>query len=114
MTEPMMLTVRYSAYPDPSFKWCVPGKHSGRSRGPCSSPDFPLSCVRLKNGQVLKDNYRIKQRGDSLLIQGVTETDAGNYTIVLTNKITKEEKRRFFQLLVNGTCPPFFASPASS
>lgn len=28
--------------------------------------------------------------------------DAGNYTIVLINKITKEEHRRFFQLLVNG------------
>lgn len=28
--------------------------------------------------------------------------DAGNYTVVLINKITKEEQRRSFQLLVNG------------
>lgn len=28
--------------------------------------------------------------------------DAGNYTVVLINKITKEEHRRSFQLLVNG------------
>uniref|UniRef100_A0A665U9G6 receptor protein-tyrosine kinase n=1 Tax=Echeneis naucrates TaxID=173247 RepID=A0A665U9G6_ECHNA len=41
------------------------------------------------------------QRSDSLIIRGVTEMDAGNYTVVLTNKITKEEHRRSFQLLVN-------------
>uniref|UniRef100_A0A7N6B521 receptor protein-tyrosine kinase n=1 Tax=Anabas testudineus TaxID=64144 RepID=A0A7N6B521_ANATE len=76
VTEQATLTVKYSAYPDPSFKW-------------------------LKNGQTLKDDYRIKQRSDSLIIRGVTEMDAGNYTIVLTNKITKEEQRRSFQLLVN-------------
>lgn len=29
--------------------------------------------------------------------------DAGIYTVVLTNKITKEEQRRSLQLLVNGT-----------
>lgn len=28
--------------------------------------------------------------------------DAGIYTVVLTNKITKEEQRRSLQLLVNG------------
>lgn len=38
----------------------------------------------------------------NLTIFGVTEKDAGNYTVVLTNKITKEEMRRSFQLLVNG------------
>lgn len=31
------------------------------------------------------------------------EMDAGNYTMVLTNRITREEHRRSFQLLVNGT-----------
>lgn len=34
--------------------------------------------------------------------------DAGNYTMVLTNKITKEEQRRSFQLLVNGMFSLFF------
>lgn len=64
--------------------------------------------VRLKNGQTLKDDYRIKQRSDALIIRGVTEMDAGNYTIVLTNKITKEEQRRSFQLLVNSKYSLFF------
>ncbi|KAM9358494.1 vascular endothelial growth factor receptor 2 [Symphorus nematophorus] len=71
-----LIPVRYSAYPEPSFKW-------------------------LKNGLPMKDDYRIKQRSDALIIRGVTEMDAGNYTMVLTNKITKEEQRRSFQLLVN-------------
>ncbi|KAM7410380.1 hypothetical protein PAMA_001699 [Pampus argenteus] len=71
-----LIPVKYSAYPDPSFKW-------------------------LKNGLPLKDDYRVKQKNDALIIRGVTEMDAGNYTIVLTNKITKEEQRRSFQLLVN-------------
>ncbi|XP_071342988.1 vascular endothelial growth factor receptor 2 isoform X2 [Trachinotus anak] len=70
------IPVKYSAYPEPSYKW-------------------------LKNGLPLKDDYRIKQRSDALIIRGVTEMDAGNYTMVLTNKITKEEHRRSFQLLVN-------------
>ncbi|XP_026160920.1 vascular endothelial growth factor receptor 2 isoform X2 [Mastacembelus armatus] len=70
------IPVKYLAYPDPSFKW-------------------------LKNGLPLKEDYRIKQRSDALIIRGVKEIDAGNYTIVLINKITKEEQRRSFQLLVN-------------
>uniref|UniRef100_A0A8D3EA35 receptor protein-tyrosine kinase n=1 Tax=Scophthalmus maximus TaxID=52904 RepID=A0A8D3EA35_SCOMX len=70
-----MIPVRYSAYPEPSFKWY--------------------------NGLPLKDDYRVKQRIDALIIRGVTETDAGNYTMVLTNRITKEEHRRSFQLRVN-------------
>lgn len=69
---------------------------------------FSVMCVRLKNGQPLRDDYRIKQKNDSLIIRGVTEMDAGNYTIVLTNRITKEEQRRFFQLLVNGMYSLFF------
>uniref|UniRef100_A0A8C5EIP4 receptor protein-tyrosine kinase n=1 Tax=Gouania willdenowi TaxID=441366 RepID=A0A8C5EIP4_GOUWI len=71
-----LIPVKYSAYPDPSFKW-------------------------LKNGQALKDDYRIKQKNEALIIRGVTEMDSGNYTVVLTNKITKEEQKRSFQLLVN-------------
>ncbi|XP_017284342.1 vascular endothelial growth factor receptor 2 isoform X2 [Kryptolebias marmoratus] len=70
------IPVIYSAYPDPNVKW-------------------------LKNGQVLKEDYRIKLKSDGLVIRRVTETDEGNYTVVLINKITKEEQRRSFQLLVN-------------
>lgn len=72
---PIVIPVKYIAYPDPNFKW-------------------------LKNGLPLKDVYRIKQKSDSLVIHEVKETDAGNYTMILTNKFT-EERRRSFQLLVN-------------
>ncbi|XP_041647728.1 vascular endothelial growth factor receptor 2 isoform X2 [Cheilinus undulatus] len=70
------IPVRYSAYPKPDFEW-------------------------LKNGLPLKDDYRIKQRSDILLIRVVAETDAGNYTVILFNKNTKEERRQSFQLIVN-------------
>lgn len=73
---PIVIPVKYSAYPDPNVKW-------------------------LKNGLPLKDDYRIKQRSDALVIREVKEMNAGNYTVILTNKITKEEQRRSFQLLVN-------------
>ncbi|XP_074524690.1 vascular endothelial growth factor receptor 2 isoform X2 [Halichoeres trimaculatus] len=74
--DPTTIPVRYLAYPEPSYKW-------------------------LKNGLPLRDDYRIRQRSDALIIRVVTEMDAGNYTIVLTNKKTKEDQRRSFQLLVN-------------
>ncbi|XP_013889993.1 vascular endothelial growth factor receptor 2, partial [Austrofundulus limnaeus] len=71
-----LIPVIYSAYPEPSFKW-------------------------LKNGEALKDDYRIKQKSDALIIHRVTEMDAGNYTVILINKMTKEEQRRSVHLLVN-------------
>ncbi|XP_049573762.1 vascular endothelial growth factor receptor 2 isoform X1 [Syngnathus scovelli] len=74
--SPTTIPVRYTAYPEPSFKW-------------------------FKNGLPLKEDHRIKQRSDALIFRGVTETDMGNYTIVLSNKVTKDEQRRSFQLLVN-------------
>uniref|UniRef100_A0A8C1C622 receptor protein-tyrosine kinase n=1 Tax=Cyprinus carpio carpio TaxID=630221 RepID=A0A8C1C622_CYPCA len=77
--EEAKILVKYYAYPEPSVKW-------------------------YKNDQLIvaKDEYRIKPSRGSLTIYGVTEKDAGNYTVVMTNKITKEEQRRTFQLLVNG------------
>ncbi|KAK2835864.1 hypothetical protein Q5P01_016348 [Channa striata] len=70
------IQIMVSAYPDPNIRW-------------------------LRNGQPLKDEYRFKQKCDGLVIREVSETDAGNYTVVLSNEITKEEQRRSFQLLVN-------------
>lgn len=110
-----MIPVKYSAYPEPAFKWYHPTQKENMlwQRLPCgvdvdasivhcflTSP--PLCLSRLKNGQPLKDDYRFRQKIDILVIHGVAETDAGNYTVVLINKITKEEHRRSFQLLVNG------------
>lgn len=73
-----------------------------------------LCLPRLKNGKSLKGDYRIKQKSDCLIIHKVTEADAGNYTMVLTNKITKEEHNRTVQLLVNGMYPLLFAFFISS
>lgn len=57
---------------------------------------------RLKDGLVLKESYRIKQKSDALVFRGgVMEADEGNYTLILSNKVTKEEQRSSFQLLVN-------------
>ncbi|KAK5930830.1 hypothetical protein CgunFtcFv8_027038 [Champsocephalus gunnari] len=74
--EQTSIPVKYTAYPDPELK-----------------------C--LKDGQLLKEDYRIKLRSEALIFRKVKEMDAGNYTIVLINKITKEERRLSFQLLVN-------------
>lgn len=69
----------------------------------CNFSDTSLFCLlSLKDGQLLKEDYRIKLRSEALIFRKVKEMDAGNYTIVLINKITKEERRLSFQLLVNG------------
>ncbi|XP_060773450.1 vascular endothelial growth factor receptor 2 isoform X2 [Neoarius graeffei] len=71
------IPVKYNAYPEPNAKW-------------------------LKNGQsITSEEYRIKPSRDSLTIYEVTEKDAGNYTVVMTNKITREVHSQTFQLLVN-------------
>ncbi|XP_046893079.1 vascular endothelial growth factor receptor 2 isoform X2 [Hypomesus transpacificus] len=70
------IPVKYLAYPEPNVRW-------------------------FKNGQAIRrDEYRMKPARDGLTIYQVVEQDAGNYTVVLTNKITREESRRSFQLLV--------------
>lgn len=66
--------------------------------------------------------------GDELTIMEVSERDAGNYTIVLTNPISMEKQSHVVSLVVNGEsfqgllCPQltrkgengsFFASRAS-
>uniref|UniRef100_A0A8C1RQ74 receptor protein-tyrosine kinase n=1 Tax=Cyprinus carpio TaxID=7962 RepID=A0A8C1RQ74_CYPCA len=85
--EEAKILVKYDAYPEPSVKW-------------------------YKNNQLIvwKDEYRMKPNRGYLTIYGVTEKDAGNYTVVMTNKITKEEQKRTFQLLVNGRESLLFSS----
>uniref|UniRef100_A0A673N716 receptor protein-tyrosine kinase n=1 Tax=Sinocyclocheilus rhinocerous TaxID=307959 RepID=A0A673N716_9TELE len=75
-------------------------------------PHEKVSNLFRKNDQLIvwKDEYRMKPNRGSLTIYGVTEKDAGNYTVVMTNKITKEEQRRTFQLLVNGSESLLFSS----
>ncbi|CAB1332082.1 unnamed protein product [Coregonus sp. 'balchen'] len=75
--QTIKIPVKFDAYPEPTVRW-------------------------YKNGQpIYKDDYRFKPARDSLMILGLAEKDAGNYTVVLINKITKEEQRRSVQLLVN-------------
>lgn len=106
------IPVKYSAYPEPIIKWCVHSNicfmHSSfhalklQFQNWMDFVTLLLLCVpRFKNDLPLND-YRIKQKSDALVIREVKETDAGIYTVILTNKITKEEQRRSFQLLVNG------------
>uniref|UniRef100_A0AAX7VUF1 receptor protein-tyrosine kinase n=1 Tax=Astatotilapia calliptera TaxID=8154 RepID=A0AAX7VUF1_ASTCA len=80
------IPVKYSAYPEPIIKWCV---HSN-------------ICFMHRSFHALKLQFQNwMDFSDALVIREVKETDAGIYTVILTNKITKEEQRRSFQLLVN-------------
>ncbi|KAJ3599918.1 hypothetical protein NHX12_033872 [Muraenolepis orangiensis] len=75
-TEPL-IPIKYTAYPDPTVRW-------------------------YKNGVALrKDDYRLRPRAEGLVVHGVVEKDAGNYTVVLSNKLTREEQSHTFQLVVN-------------
>uniref|UniRef100_A0A8C5EGQ3 receptor protein-tyrosine kinase n=1 Tax=Gouania willdenowi TaxID=441366 RepID=A0A8C5EGQ3_GOUWI len=76
-------------------------EHTGEFTCSASSGKMEKSVSAFLEVFALKDDYRIKQKNEALIIRGVTEMDSGNYTVVLTNKITKEEQKRSFQLLVN-------------
>ncbi|XP_059845200.1 vascular endothelial growth factor receptor 2 isoform X1 [Hypanus sabinus] len=71
------IPVKVTGYPQPEVKWTKNGR--------------PIS----------KDHYKIKQLGYTLMISGVTEKDAGNYTIILRNPMSNEEQQHTVQLLVN-------------
>uniref|UniRef100_A0AAR2JJX8 receptor protein-tyrosine kinase n=1 Tax=Pygocentrus nattereri TaxID=42514 RepID=A0AAR2JJX8_PYGNA len=62
---------------------------------------IPVKYDAYPEPNVKCEEYRMKPAKDSLTIFDVTEKDAGNYTVVMTNKITKEAQRQTFQLLVN-------------
>uniref|UniRef100_A0AAY4DDL1 receptor protein-tyrosine kinase n=1 Tax=Denticeps clupeoides TaxID=299321 RepID=A0AAY4DDL1_9TELE len=72
------IPVKYFAYPEPLVRW-------------------------YKNEQLIRkeENYRMKPSKDSLTIYNIEERDSGNYTVVMTNKITREEQRQTFILQVN-------------
>lgn len=62
---------------------------------------LPSFFCRFKNGRAITANRTIKI-GYSLTITEVSERDAGNYTVVLTNPVNKEKETHTFQLAVNG------------
>ncbi|XP_003471712.1 vascular endothelial growth factor receptor 2 [Cavia porcellus] len=69
------IPVKYLGYPAPEIKW-------------------------YKNGRLIESNYTIKV-GHVLMIMEVSEKDAGNYTVILTNPISKEKQSHVVSLVVN-------------
>ncbi|XP_066487976.1 vascular endothelial growth factor receptor 2 [Tiliqua scincoides] len=75
LNEPVRVAVKFLGYPPPEAKW-------------------------FKNGKAITANRTIKL-GYALTITEVTERDAGNYTVVLTNPVNKEKEMHTFHLAVN-------------
>lgn len=73
--------------------------HESKSLNCTDSWDFPPH--RYKNGRPIESNHTIKV-GHVLTIVEVSEKDTGNYTIVLTNPISKEKQSHVVSLVVNG------------
>ncbi|KAM4854166.1 vascular endothelial growth factor receptor 2 [Thomomys bottae] len=69
------IPVKYLGYPTPEIKW-------------------------YKNGRLIESNYTIKV-GHVLTIMEASEKDTGNYTIILTNPISKERQSHMVSLVVN-------------
>ncbi|XP_041912895.1 vascular endothelial growth factor receptor 2 isoform X1 [Alosa sapidissima] len=100
LREPLIDTLEVYAK-DPSAK--IP--EDGSAKIPLKYTAYPAepSVKWFKNDQLIRkeDNYRIRPGRDGLTILDVVEEDAGNYTAVLTNRMTKEERKHTFRLLVN-------------
>ncbi|XP_060102360.1 vascular endothelial growth factor receptor 2 [Heteronotia binoei] len=75
LSEPIRIPVKFTGYPSPEFKW-------------------------YKNGKAITANRTVKL-SHSLTISETSERDAGNYTVVLTNPVNKEQERHTFHLIVN-------------
>ncbi|XP_045388999.1 vascular endothelial growth factor receptor 2 isoform X1 [Lemur catta] len=73
--ERVRVPVKYLGYPPPEIKW-------------------------YKNGRPLESNHTIKV-GHVLTIMEVSEKDTGNYTVILTNPISKEKQSHVVSLIVN-------------
>ncbi|KAM8800979.1 vascular endothelial growth factor receptor 2 isoform 1-T1 [Rhynchonycteris naso] len=69
------IPVKFLGYPTPEIKW-------------------------YKNGRPIESNHTIKV-GHVLTIMEVSEKDTGNYTVVLTNPISKEKQSHMVSLVVN-------------
>lgn len=69
------IPVKYLSYPAPDIKW-------------------------YRNGRPIESNYTMIV-GDELTIMEVSERDAGNYTVILTNPISMEKQSHMVSLVVN-------------
>lgn len=72
--------------------------HGSKSLDCTNSWDF---FHRYKNGRPIESNHTIKV-GHVLTIMEVSEKDTGNYTVILTNPISKEKQSHVVSLVVNG------------
>lgn len=75
--------------------------HGSKSPEGTDSCFVPPSPNRYKNGRPIESNHTIKV-GHILTIMEVSEKDTGNYTVVLTNPISKEKQSHVVSLVVNG------------
>nr|XP_014334700.1 PREDICTED: vascular endothelial growth factor receptor 2 [Bos mutus] len=73
--ERVRVPVKYLGYPPPEIKW-------------------------YKNGRPIESNHTVKV-GHVLTIMEVSEKDTGNYTVILTNPISKEKQSHMVSLVVN-------------
>ncbi|KAI4585623.1 hypothetical protein MJG53_005857 [Ovis ammon polii x Ovis aries] len=73
--ERVRVPVKYLGYPPPEIKW-------------------------YKNGKPIESNHTVKV-GHVLTIMEVSEKDTGNYTVILTNPISKEKQSHMVSLVVN-------------
>ncbi|XP_034364965.1 vascular endothelial growth factor receptor 2 [Arvicanthis niloticus] len=69
------IPVKYLSYPAPDIKW-------------------------YRNGRPIESNFTMIV-GDELTIMEVSERDAGNYTVILTNPISMEKQSHMVSLVVN-------------
>lgn len=83
--------------------------HESRSLD-CIIPGFVPH--RYKNGRPIESNHTVKV-GHALTIMEVSEKDTGNYTVVLTNPISKEKQSHVVSLIVNGESVSFPSLPNS-
>uniref|UniRef100_A0A6I8NA25 Vascular endothelial growth factor receptor 2 n=1 Tax=Ornithorhynchus anatinus TaxID=9258 RepID=A0A6I8NA25_ORNAN len=73
--ERVRIPARFIGYPPPEIKW-------------------------YKNGRVINSNHTVRV-GPVLTIVEASERDAGNYTVTLTNPVTKERQSHMVSLVVN-------------
>uniref|UniRef100_F7DLA5 Vascular endothelial growth factor receptor 2 n=1 Tax=Monodelphis domestica TaxID=13616 RepID=F7DLA5_MONDO len=73
--ERVRIPVKYVGYPPPEIKW-------------------------YKHGKAIESNHTVKV-GHALTITEASEKDAGNYTVLLTNPITKARQSHVVSLVVN-------------
>lgn len=85
---------------------------SRESKSSACTNSWDFFFPRYKNGRPIESNHTIKV-GHVLTIMEVSEKDRGNYTVILTNPISKEKQSHVVSLVVNGESMQF-SSPAQN